>query len=61
MWNLGGLNPKFKDFSERHPNKTMIGMAWSLYWRFALFFIALEILFGIGLILLAFIINLNLV
>ena len=43
-WTLFGLNPKFKTFMEKHPNKTMVGMAWALYWRFALVIVALEIL-----------------
>lgn len=44
-WNLGGMNPQYKDFVEKHPNKTMIGMAWALYWRFGVFFFILEIIF----------------
>ena len=43
-WNLGGLNPQYKDFLEKHPDKTMIGMLWALYWRFAILVIAIEIL-----------------
>lgn len=27
------FNPKLKDFIEKDPGKTLIGFAWSLYWR----------------------------
>jgi hypothetical protein len=28
------LNPKVSTFLEEHPNKTLIGLGWSIYWRF---------------------------
>jgi len=43
-WNLGGMNPQFKDFAEKHPKKTMIGMAWSLYWRLTLLISVLQLI-----------------
>ncbi len=30
------FNPAVKDFLEKHPNKTLIGFMWSLWWRFVL-------------------------
>ena len=42
-WNFGGLNPRYRDFYEKYPDKTMIGMLWAMQWRFMLFLIALEI------------------
>ncbi len=44
LWNLGGINPKYRDFTEKHPDKTMIGMSWAFYWRFGVLFIIIEIL-----------------
>lgn len=44
-WNLGGLNPKYRDFIEKHPDATMIGMTWSLYWRLILIIFIVEIIF----------------
>ena len=54
-WNLGGMNPQYKDFVDKHPDKTMIGMMWAFYWRLAVFFIMIEfviimLFFFIGLI-----------
>lgn len=43
LWNLGGMNPKFKDFVEQYPDKTMMGMGWSLYWRWMVLILAVEI------------------
>ncbi|MES2007120.1 MAG: hypothetical protein V4436_03355 [Patescibacteria group bacterium] len=50
-WNLFGLNPKFKDFVEKYPNKTMLGVSWALYWRFGLFVLVLELAFFLVLVL----------
>ncbi|MBX2866463.1 hypothetical protein KTR10_00665 [Candidatus Kaiserbacteria bacterium] len=50
-WNLGGLNPRFKDFVEKYPKKTMIGMSWSLYWRLALLIVVVEVIILGGLLL----------
>jgi hypothetical protein len=44
----GGFNPVFRDFMIENPNKTLIGMFWSGYWRFML--IVTGISFVIGLI-----------
>lgn len=41
-WNLGGLNPNFKEFTEKYPNKTLIGVGWAFYWRFAVLFLVIE-------------------
>ena len=27
------FNPSFKEFLEKHPNATMLGMVWAFYWR----------------------------
>ncbi|MDB5188214.1 MAG: hypothetical protein JWO50_734 [Candidatus Kaiserbacteria bacterium] len=42
-WNLGGLNPSFKEFVEKYPNKTLIGMMWAMYWRLIIVAILVEI------------------
>lgn len=44
-WNLAGMNPKYKDFVEAHPDKTMLGMAWAFYWRFLILVAVCEIAF----------------
>lgn len=44
-WNLFGLNPNFKEFLEKHPNKSIVGIAWALQWRFLLVVLAIEIIF----------------
>ena len=30
------FNPNFREFCEKNPDKGMMGMFWSLYWRFFL-------------------------
>ena len=50
-WNLGGLNPQYKNFVEKYPEKTLIGMLWAMQWRIALLVIILEILFLVVIIL----------
>lgn len=35
------MNPKFKDFLEQNPNIGMLGMFWSLTWRFQLIFLGI--------------------
>lgn len=47
-FNLGGLNPKFKSFTEKHPDATMLGLGWALYWRFALVVLAIEVVLFIA-------------
>ncbi len=42
--NLGGMNPKFNEFKEKHQGMTMLGMSWALYWRFAVVVLAIELL-----------------
>ncbi|MDB5225283.1 MAG: hypothetical protein JWL87_235 [Candidatus Adlerbacteria bacterium] len=42
---MGGLNPKFKDFADKHPDATVLGMSWALYWRFGLLVLAIEAVF----------------
>jgi hypothetical protein len=54
-WNLGGLNPKFKEFMEKHPDKTVVGVSWALVWRLWLLCFACEIAVIIAFALLAFI------
>ncbi len=53
-FHLGGLNPKFKSFAEKHPDATMLGLGWALYWRFAVIVLLVEgflfaVLFSFGL------------
>jgi hypothetical protein len=43
--NLGGLNPNYKEFTEKHPDKTLIGMMWAMYWRFAIVILLAEAVF----------------
>ncbi len=52
-----GMNPKFKEFAEKYPEKTMLGMAWALYWRFGVLILALELLVFGGIFLLAALAN----
>jgi hypothetical protein len=52
-FNMGGLNPKFKDFLDKHPGSTVIGVGWAFYWRFALIVLLIEgfvfaLVFGAG-------------
>ena len=52
-FNLGGMNPKFKSFTEKHPDATLLGVGWALYWRFAIVVLLIEgflfaILFSFG-------------
>lgn len=52
-FNLGGMNPKFKSFAEKHPDTTLLGVGWALYWRFAIIVLLVEgflfaLLFGAG-------------
>lgn len=51
-WNLFGLNPTFKEFLEKHPDATMIGLCWSMYWRLGVLVMVLELLFFIAILLL---------
>ena len=43
-WNLGGFNPKFKDFMDKHPDKTVLGVGWAFYWRFMILAFVIEAL-----------------
>ncbi len=52
-WNLGGMNPTYKDFLEKYPDKTMLGMGWAFYWRFMVLvlvceFVLFALLFTLG-------------
>lgn len=51
-WNLGGLNPQYKEFVEKYPDKTMLGMAWSMQWRLMLLILAIEMIFFIPMMML---------
>ena len=44
MFNNDLFNPKVKDFLEKNPKKTMIGLFWSLYWRFYIFMLGISLL-----------------
>ncbi len=41
-WNIFGLNPNFKEFLENHPDKTLIGVGWSIHWRLAVVALTIE-------------------
>lgn len=28
------INPKIRDFSDQHPDITLVGLYWSMIWRF---------------------------
>jgi hypothetical protein len=56
-WNLGGLNPHYKDFVEKHPDKTMIGLMWSLQWRFMVLVLLAEAVFIGGALFIGFIVR----
>lgn len=43
-FNLGGLNPKFKEFLDKYPNSTVLGVGWAFYWRFAIIVLIVEAL-----------------
>lgn len=43
-WNLGGFNPNYQEFVAKHPNKTLIGMWWSMNWRMIIIMFVLEII-----------------
>jgi hypothetical protein len=49
------INPNFKEFLEKNPDKGMVGMFWALYWRFNLvilgcyLIVVLSIMFWVGL------------
>ena len=45
---LGSDNPKVKKFMEEHPEQTMLGFAWSCYWR--LYVVILGIVFTLGIL-----------
>lgn len=48
--NLWGFNPKFKDFLEKKPDVTVIGVGWSFYWRFMVVVLVVEAILGIAFI-----------
>jgi hypothetical protein len=50
-WNLGGLNPKFKDFMEKHPDKTLVGIGWAFYWRFMVVALIFEIILMVAFVI----------
>ena len=41
------FNPKVKDFLEDNENKTLIGLYWSMYWRFTVMVYGVIIIIGI--------------
>lgn len=58
-WNLGGLNPNFKEFADTHPDKTLMGMMWSMQWRLAILVVLIEATFFLIVIALAFLFSLG--
>ena len=55
---LFGLNPSFNDYMEKHPDKTMIGLSWALYWRLFAFILGIELLAFLAMLLLSLAISL---
>jgi len=51
---MGGMNPKFKDFIEKHPDKTVIGVGWAFYWRFMVLVLTIELIIFISILALLF-------
>ena len=47
------FNPKAKEFMDANEDKTMIGFAWSLYWRFAITVCLIYLVIGILIALIA--------
>jgi hypothetical protein len=45
---MNKFNPKVEDFIKANPNKTLVGMAWSMYWRLWLVMIAIYLAAGIA-------------
>jgi hypothetical protein len=45
--NLFGLNPKFKDFIEKRPDITLMGIFWSSYWRFTVVVLGVYVILAI--------------
>ncbi len=37
------FNPKLKEFMEQNPDKTLLGFGWSVYWRFLILVLAIEV------------------
>ncbi len=50
--NLGGFNPNLKEFIEKRPNLTIMGLGWGVYWRIGLIVLAVELLLFVPLIFL---------
>jgi len=48
------MNPKFKDFIEKHPDKTVIGVGWAFYWRFMVLVLTIELIIFISILALLF-------
>lgn len=46
------MNPKIKDFLEKKPDITVVGLAWSLFWRFCIvyFLVVVAAYFIVGFI-----------
>jgi hypothetical protein len=43
---MASFNPKVEDFLKESPNKTLLGLAWSMYWRWVVVIIGIYILIG---------------
>lgn len=45
---MGGFNPKFNEFKDKHHDLTLLGLGWAMYWRFMLIVLAIElVVFGL--------------
>jgi len=41
------FDKKVKDFMEENPGQTMLGFAWSLYWRLSIMIMAVSVVIGL--------------
>jgi hypothetical protein len=39
---LFGLNPDYKEFMDKRPGITLLGLGWGMYWRFTIVVLAIE-------------------
>jgi phage tail protein X len=43
---MAKFNPKVEEFLKDDPNKTLLGLAWSMYWRWTAIITAIYIAIG---------------
>ena len=55
MWKK--FNPTVRDFLAKHKDKTLLGLAWALYWRLWLFFLSIYIVSVVLVALFSFVVK----